>query len=240
MASSETICFAPGSYQSDLDADQELSELEEELQGLTATLEMAKIDFAGVSYKSEEIRDQATKESQESQETQDYYSDFSPSNRTNSEPDSKSNSNAPDATASDMGWRIARQAMVRDFLFLAGRSFVGIALVGLMSFATYHLYRASQSIKPEALTAGFYKVFPALKPHQPVFIDEVKADKPEKNTAEPEKKTVRKERKRKIARKAHNRVRVAKRYNYSPWAGDHPNGGEITYTDGTITEYTWY
>jgi hypothetical protein len=207
------------------------------LQGLTATLEMAKIDFAGVSYKSEEIRDQATKESQE---TQDYYSDFSPSNRTNSEPDSKSHSNAPDAAASDMGWRIARQAMVRDFLFLAGRSFVGIALVGLLSFATYHLYRASQNINPEALTAGFYKVFPALKPHQPVFIDEVKAVKPEKNTAEPEKKTVRKERKRKIARKGHNRVKVAKRYNYSPWAGDHPNGGEITYTDGTITEYTWY
>lgn len=240
MASSETICFAPGSYQSDLDADQELSELEEELQGLTATLEMAKIDFAGVSYKSEEIRDQESKESQESQETQDYYSDFSPSNRTNSEPASKSNSNAPDAAASDMGWRIARQAMVRDFLFLAGRSFVGIALVGLLSFATYHLYSASQNIKPEALTAGFYKVFPALKPHQPVFIDEVKAAKPEKNTAEPEKKTVRKERKRKIARKGHNRVKVAKRYNYSPWAGDHPNGGEITYTDGTITEYTWY
>lgn len=235
MASSETICFAPGSYQSDLDADQELSELEEELQGLTATLEMAKIDFAGVSYQSEEPR------AQESQESQDYYSDFSPGNRTNSEPDSKSNSDSvPDASASDMGWRIARQAMVRDFLFLAGRSFVGIALVGLLSFATYHLYRASQNIKPEALTAGFYKVFPALKPHQPVFIDEVKAAKPEKNTAEPEKKTVRKERKRKIARKGHNRVRVAKRYNYSPWAGDHPNGGEITYTDGTITEYTWY
>ncbi|MBX9939480.1 MAG: hypothetical protein K2Y32_09515 [Candidatus Obscuribacterales bacterium] len=233
MASSETICFAPGSYQSEFDADEELSELEEELQGLTATLEMAKIDFADASRKSEdikieEIQDWDSKESTGSIDSTDP-GDFSPSSRI-----------AADASSSDMGWRIARQAMVRDFLFLAGRSFVGIALVGLLAFASYHLYKASQSIKPEALTAGFYRVFPALKPHQPVFIDEVKADKSDKNTAEPEKKAVRKERKRKIARKGHNRVKVAKRYNYSPWAGDHPSGGEITYTDGTITEYTWY
>lgn len=230
MASSETICFAPGSHESDFVADEELSELEEELQGLTATLEMAKIDFAGVSYKCEETQTEDNQE-RHSKDSLDSHADFSPSSRSSS---------GTDASSSDMGWRIARQAMVRDFLFLAGRSFVGIALVGLLAFASYHLYKASQSIKPEALTAGFYRVFPALKPHQPVFIDEVKADKSEKNTAEPEKRAVRKERKRKIARKGHNRVRVAKRYNYSPWAGDHPSGGEITYTDGTITEYTWY
>lgn len=202
--------------------DEELEfdiELENELKNLTSTLEMRKINMPqGVTIAPEEPVSEALADSQSIKEED------------------------------DNGWRIARQAMVRDFLVLSGRGLVGFGALLLIGFACFFAFQKLSSVTPQSILSSARQIFPVLnfaeKPAEKNKIEDSQsvpskidaAENKERNRPRLAAKPRMKLAKRKVATKPGGR-----RYSpYAAWSTDSPRGGDITYYDGTITEYTWH
>ena len=202
--------------------DEELEfdiELENELKNLTSTLEMRKISMpAGAAI----LPEAGARESVASPVVE-----------------------GPVKEDEDNGWRIARQAMVRDFLVLSGRGLVGFGALLIVGFACFFAYQKLSIITPQSLMSSARQIFPVLDFAQKPKVEDsqlpaVRTDNVETKEKVRAKVTAARPRvklaKRKVATKPN-----ARRYSpYAAWSSDSPRGGDITYYDGTITEYTWH
>lgn len=201
---------------SSLDEELEFDiELENELKNLTSTLEMRKVSMPdGCIIVPEEAQ-------------------IVPVSRETSKDDE------------DNGWRIARQAMVRDFLVLSGRGLVGFGALLIVGFAGFFAYQKLSVITPQSVMSSARQIFPVLDFAQKPKVEDsqipaMRTDSGETKEKVRTKVTAARPRvklaKRKVATKPN-----ARRYSpYAAWSSDSPRGGDITYYDGTITEYTWH
>lgn len=204
--------------------DEELEfdiELENELKNLTSTLEMRKISLPDGAAIFPEGKERG------------------PVGNSINEGQGK------DKDEEDNGWRIARQAMVRDFLVLSGRGLVGFGALLIVGFACFFAYQKLSVITPQSLMSSARQIFPVLDFVQKPKVEDTQIPAVRTDTAESREKvrakvTAARPRvklaKRKVAAKPN-----ARRYSpYAAWSSDSPRGGDITYYDGTITEYTWH
>ncbi len=209
----------------ELDDSELEAELALELKSLTSTLELSKLDVA-VRPVPEDALEQ----------------DFSPPQE-----DAAPSSVSP--AASDEGWRIARQAMVRDFLVLSGKGFAGFVVLAVVGVSVLWGFDKLRQVNPQTVKSSLTKIFPVLNGlnSSPSMPEPVVSTPPEPAAATEKVRTASRSRnrnslkERRNSRRSQSRVKVARRYSpYSYWSADHPNGGSITYSDGTITEYTWH
>mgnify|MGYP000851738233 FL=1 len=208
----------------ELDDSELEAELALELKSLTSTLEMTRLDVV-------------EKPLPEEPEAMDFHP-----------PQADAPAAAP-ASGADEGWRIARQAMVRDFLVLSGKGFAGFVVLAVVGFSVLWGFDKVRQVNPQTVKSSLAKIFPVLNGlnNSPSNSEPV-VSIPQETPAPTEKvRTASRSRsrnslkERRNARRNQSRVKVARRYSpYSYWSADHPNGGSITYSDGTITEYTWH
>ncbi|MBP7577106.1 MAG: hypothetical protein KA794_10420 [Candidatus Obscuribacter sp.] len=140
------------------------------------------------------------------------------------------------------GWRIARQAMVREFMVFSTRTLVGLALVGIVGMLLFVCIKKVSAIDPKSVITFASQIFPVLKQvpvqSETAQVEPVKVEatsttvnRPRKIASRPRKNT----KKRQIAQAAGRRGGSG--YYFG---SDAPTGGDITYSDGTLTEYTWH
>jgi len=140
------------------------------------------------------------------------------------------------------GWRIARQAMVREFMVFSTRTLVGLALVGVVGMLLFVCIKKVSTVDPKSVIAFASQIFPVLKQvpveSETTVVEPVKVEavtptvsRPRKVASRPRKNI----KKRQIAQA--NGRRGGSGYYFG---SDAPTGGDITYSDGTLTEYTWH
>ena len=152
MTSPETLDCKNG-----LSPEEELlleKELLDELKALTSTLEMTRPVLPQPVENREEVLD------------------FSPE----AEPDSLQKAAGE---AEKDGWRIARQAMVRDFLVLSGRGIVGFVLLFVVGFSALFCWQKLSTVKPSEVMQTAGKIFPALEFANKTRTEQVESESPE-------------------------------------------------------------
>jgi hypothetical protein len=142
--------------------------------------------------------------------------------------------NAPEeALEREDGWRIAREALLREVMRYGGQSALVLALIGAIGYAGYWSLGEMRS-----LPAFLQKVaWPFMPPP-------VAAPNGRNSAGIKPKLTEEKSAARVPVKKHHHRLKndqiakVGRRPNY-PVTSDDPTGGRIIYSDGMITQYSW-
>lgn len=145
---------------------------------------------------------------------------------TSSEPESE-------PLAEQEGWQILKAALLRELGLNALRIFLGLAALGTLACALIWSYDRVVALGPQ-----IYDQLRKIIPPVPVSaVVPAKAQLPEPPVVQSKpKKQGHKHSRLKHQRKLAAVARPYRRYDYL----DHPTGGHIEYTDGTITEYSWH
>lgn len=146
----------------------------------------------------------------------------------------------PDVAQED-GLKIAREAFMRGLWRFSGQAFIGLFAVTLLFFAGKWSLSEMKNLPSEApkLVPQQVKDFAAYLFTPQVSKVDIPVGQKAETASEVKPQVVSRPRRSQARRKvAVHKPQARHRYNQNLWFSD-PAGGRVSYSDGTITEYSW-
>jgi hypothetical protein len=134
--------------------------------------------------------------------------------------------------AEQEGWQILKAALLRELGINALRIFLGLAALGTLACALIWSYDHVVALSPQI----YEQLRKIIAPVAASAVGPAKAQLPEPPVVPTKPK---KQGHKHSHHQHHRKVAVARAYRRYDNL-DHPSGGHIEYSDGTITEYSWH